>query len=117
MTKKSDNTINIATTNTPASPGMPLLNLSMTDKIYLAVARKNVDNLHYIYSLFCRENRPGNYNLMPEADIATFRDTTQADLYYNTLLQIQDYQSRGTGYRAILDFADIYIDDFRNKTR
>ena len=110
-------TVNVATTNTPAPHGMPLLNLSMTDKIYLAVARQYADNLHYIYTLFCRENRPNNYNMIPETAIAAFKDTTQADIYYNTVLQIKDFQSRGEAYRALSGFADIYIADFQKRTR
>lgn len=116
-TNKEQQTVNVATTNAPAPAGMPLLNLSMTDKIYLAVSRQNADNLHYIYTLFCRENRPNNYSMIPETAIAAFKDTAQADVYYNTVKQIQDFQSRSEAYRAILSFADIYIDDFKKRMR
>ncbi len=116
-TNKNKNTINVATTNAPAPSGMPLLNLSMTDKIYLAVSRQYADNLHYIYTLFCRENRPNNYNMIPETDIAAFKDAAQADIYYNTVLKIQDFQSRSDAYKALSGFADIYIADFQNRTR
>lgn len=109
--------VNVATTNAPAAAGMPLLNLSMTAKIYLAVARQYTDNLHYIYTLFCRENRPNNYNIVPETAIAAFKDATQADIYYNTVNQIKDFQSRGEAYRALSGFADIYIADFQKRMR
>ena len=114
---KNNKEINVATTNAPAISGMPLLNLSMTDKIYLAVSRKYVDSLHYIYSLFCRQDSFGKYCMTPESDIAAFKDKAQADLYYNTLLQIQDIQSRGETHKALSCFADFYIADFNKRTR
>ena len=119
MTKENTTAeqINVATTNSPATSGMPLLNLSMTDKIYLAVHRKHADNLHYIYSLFCRMNNYGKYNMIPESDIAAFKDAAQADLYFNTLSQIQDVQSRGETHRSLSGFAGTYIADFYKKVR
>ena len=116
-TNKETPTINVATTNMSAPSGMPLLNLSMTDKIYLAVSRQYADNLHYIYTLFCRENRPNNYNMIPETEIATFQDVTQADVYYNTVLKIKEFQSRGEVHKALSGFADISIADFQKRTR
>lgn len=116
-TNKENPTINVATTNKPAPSGMPLLNLSMTDKMYLAVSHQYADNLHYIYTLFCRENRPNNYNMIPETEIATFQDATQADVYYNTVLKIKEFQSRGEVHKALSGFADISIADFQKRTR
>lgn len=114
---KSEKTINIATDNQPAAPGMPLLNLSMSDKIYLAVSRQSKNNFHYIHSLVCHRVSGSNYNLIPDCEIATFKDNAQADVYYNTLLQIKDFQSRGLGYNDIRDFAKNYIDAFNQKSR
>lgn len=116
-TNKENPTINVATTNKPAPSCMPLLNLSMTDKMYLAVSRQYADNLHYIYTLFCRENRPNNYNMIPETEIATFQDATQADVYYNTVLKIKEFQSHDEVHKALSGFADISIADFQKRTR
>lgn len=117
MSKTEKEQINITTTNEPAASGMPLLNLSMTDKIYLAVSREFRDNLYYIYSLFCRKNNHGKYNIMPESDIAAFRDNSRADLYYNTLVQIKDVQSRGETHKSLSMLAQSQIADFNNKVR
>ena len=100
-------------------PGLPLLQLSMSDKIYLAVSKYTKDNLHYIYSLFCPRISPAQtqYSMVPDSEISVFKDADYADMYYQTLMQIKDFQSRGSGYEAISGFAKVYIDAFNKKSR
>ncbi len=119
MNKDKDKTINIATTNVPAGVGMPLLNLSMNDKIYLAVANGQKNNLHFVYSLFCRQDshNKSQYTLLPESEVAVFKDAAQAELYFGTLSQIKYVQSRDGTNDFIFSFADKYIQDFKKKTR
>ena len=110
-------TVNVATTNTPAAAGMPLLNISMADKFYLATARSNDETLHYVYTLFCRQRSSGTYNMIPETDIAAFSDQKSADIYYGTIRQIVEYNKRGNLFEAMMSFADIYIQDFEQRMR
>lgn len=110
-------TVNIATTNKPVAAGMPVLNLSMSDKLYLAVSRHSANSLHYVYSLFCAQDRPGTYNMRPETEIATFTDATAANIYYNTINEIIAYHTNGKAYEAIRTFTDAYVQDFNQRTR
>lgn len=69
------------------------LTLSMDDKIYLAVAYKQANGMGFIYMLICNRVNKSSYSLLPEAQILTFKNVAQAKIYYQTLLQIQEFQS------------------------
>lgn len=70
----------------------PDLTLSMDDKIYLAVAYKQSDGMGFIYMLICNRVDKSRYALFPEAQIMTFENAADAKIYYQTLLQIQEFQ-------------------------
>ena len=70
----------------------PDLTLSMDDKIYLAVAYKQSDGMGFIYMLICNRVDKSRYALFPETQIMTFKNATDAKIYYQTLLQIQEFQ-------------------------
>ena len=70
----------------------PDLILSMDDKVYLAVAYKQADGMGFIYALVCRKLDNARYNLFPEMEILTFKNTADAKVYYQTISQIQEFQ-------------------------
>lgn len=70
----------------------PDLILSMDDKVYLAVAYKQADGMGFIYALVCRKLDNARYNLSPEMEILTFKNTADAKVYYQTISQIQEFQ-------------------------
>lgn len=64
----------------------PNLTLKMDDKIYLAVAKKDLDKLAFVYTLAClKANKISNsYNIVPTPEIHTFKNKESAQLYYET---------------------------------
>lgn len=118
MNNEQESVVNVATSNKPADNGMPLLQLSMSDKLYLAISHKySQGGYHYVFSLFCREKNPGSYNLFPETGVATFKDLDQAELYRNTLLQVQKIQSKTVAFQKLQQMVASFVDSFNQQTR
>ena len=68
----------------------PVLTLNMDEKIYLAVAKRDLDKLAFVYTLAClKQNKNSNYyNAFPTQEIHTFKSETSANVYYETILQM-----------------------------
>ncbi len=114
---KETASVNVATANETAAPGMPLLSLSLNDKFYLATAHTSDETLHYVYSLFCRQRHSGTYEMMPETDIAAFSDAKAADIYHKTIQNAVAYNKRGRLFEAVQGFVGNYIEDFYMRVR
>ena len=91
----------LKTTQVPADEN-PFLRLSMNDKVYLEVAYKKADPLYFIYALFLPRDRNNSYVLEPQSEIITFQDANQANIYYQTLQQIKNYQAKEMKFIADL---------------
>lgn len=94
----------------------PKLQLSMQDKVYLAVAQSQADKLVFIHALVCRREFGGTYKLLPEEEIMTFTSRSDAGIYYQTLLQIQKVQQQST-VSALFDYNKEAIAKFNSCER
>ena len=86
--------------------GMPALKLNMMDRFYLAVAKKSVGNLVFVYTVGC-VGRNYQYDMNASTEIATFDDAKKADIYYQTILEVIDYEKKSQFsqmYEIMVDF-------------
>lgn len=89
---------------------MPMLTLNTTDKVYLALARKDVDKYNYVYALVLNNESKGrstkpSYPMVPVTEISTFATATQADIYFHAANRVMEYQKT-----MMKDFYDIVYD-------
>lgn len=90
----------------------PDLILSMDDKVYLAVAYKQADGMGFIYALVCRKLDNARYNLFPEMEILTFKNTADAKFYYQALCQIKEFQENQEVFKKLQQTSKQEIDKF-----
>ena len=71
----------------------PVFTLNMDEKIYLAVAKKDLDKLSFVYTLAClKQNKtPNSYNVFATQEIHTFKSKTYANVYYETISQAVEF--------------------------
>ena len=50
----------------------PILTLNMDEKIYLAVAKKDLDKLSFVYTLACLRDAANKYSVNATSEIHTF---------------------------------------------
>ena len=72
----------------------PTLTLSATDKIYLALVRKSIKNLTQVYTMVILRDSSGKYPFATHVQVATFKDASHADIYYNAVSGIMRAQSK-----------------------
>ncbi len=96
--------------------GMPRLILNDIDKVYLATAVKSVDKLTFIYTLVCRGEKR-QYDIVPCIEVAAFDNRRDANIFYRTVNQIMELQSKLNGLSIIREASQKYIDDFHRRTR
>lgn len=78
---------------------MPMLTLNTTDKVYLALARKDIDKYNYVYALVMNNDNLGlnanpSYPLVPITEISSFTTTKQADIYFHAANRVMEYQQK-----------------------
>lgn len=101
-------------TKTKKIKGGPDLTLSASDKMYLAIAFNQSDRLAFIHTLFCRRLEQGGvYNARTESEILTFKKTSDAKVYYETLQQIHQAQSTMGVYEGLSHFNKELIAQFK----
>ena len=87
----------------------PELTLNMTDKVYLALARRSADMYSYVYALVLKNaNKPGErptYPMMPETEVSVFTNPKKADIYYNAASQVMEIQKK-----TMKQFYDVVVD-------
>ena len=76
---------------------MPQLTLNTTDKVYLALLRKDVDKHNYVYALVLNNENIGlkvnpSYPLCPVTEISSFATAKQADIYFHAANRVMEYQ-------------------------
>lgn len=110
---KSDSTI-LNSPNRPAPIAMPVLSLSMTDKMYLALMYQEHNRLAFIYTLFCRQDLSGGYCAVADQEVLVFKRSSDAKVYYETLQQIQHHQSATKNYQGLVIYNQELIKQFNN---
>ena len=97
----------------------PNLTLKMDDKIYLAVAKKDMDKLAFVYTLAClKATKQSNmYNLIPTPEIHTFKNKESAQLYYETIDEIVNVNMNDETKQAMFSANDKMIEKFMENVR
>ena len=96
----------------------PDLTLSMDDKIYLAVAKQNTEKLAFVYTLACLRSNGGanSFNLFPTEEIHAFINKDSANLYYETIQQIIDFNINDKVRTQLFETNDEWIQRFLDNT-
>lgn len=105
------------TLNRPERTAAPRLVLNNTDRFYLAVVRKRSDRLTFVYTLACLNNGGNQYRMVPETEIATFDKPADADIYYNTVKELMNFQHSSDGGQMIADSMTAEIKLFNQRVR
>jgi hypothetical protein len=97
----------------------PNLTLKMDDKLYLAVAKKDVDKLAFVYTLAClKANKMANsYNLVPTPEIHTFKDKESAQIYYETIDEIVNVNTNDETKQFLFNSNEALIEKFMEHVR
>ena len=96
----------------------PVLTLSMDDKIYLAVAKKDLDKLSFVYTMFIAVDK---YNQIrpteTKREIHTFTNKDSAQIYHATISQIVDANINDKTKESFFKMHDDAIMNFDEYTR
>lgn len=95
----------------------PKLSLSATDKLYLAVSKKNSGKLTYVYTLGNMKASGNKWNLNPTITVNTFHKSKEADVFYKTLLAIMELQHKISGAQVMVNVYQNEIQNFKEHTR
>ena len=73
----------------------PKANLTMgcEDNLYLAVTRRSVNGLTYVYTLVSARDSLKRYPIIPETTVAVFKNPEKAEIYYQTIQELMRWQS------------------------
>ena len=91
----------------------PDLELGATDKLYLAVTRRSMGDLTFIYTLVSVRDKMGLYPMLPETQVATFKNSAQADIYHKTIIDIMCWQSKSHLQKIRRFFSDRAADFYK----
>lgn len=97
----------------------PNLTLNMDDKIYLAVVKRDLDKLSFVYTLAClKVNKMANsYNMIPSREIHTFKNKESAQLYHDTIEQIVDINASDETKQFLFNSNEKMIERFMENIR
>ena len=95
----------------------PKISLNSTDNLYLAVSKKSVGNLIYIYTLGNMKANHNQWNLNTTISITTFDKKSKAEAYYKTLVAMMELQHKNPGVQVIVDVFKEEIKKFKENTR
>lgn len=74
--------------------GIPAFSMNTTDKLFFALARRDVDALSYVYTLVVNKVDNG-YPIEMLTEISTFKNVQCANIYYETAKLIMEQQKTG----------------------
>ena len=102
-----------------ANSNRPNLTLKMDDKIYLAVAKKDLDKLAFVYTLAClKSSKQSNlYNMIPTPEIHAFKNKESAQLYYETIDEIVNVNANDETKQALFSSNEKMIERFMEYIR
>lgn len=97
----------------------PVLTLNMDEKVYLAVAKRDLDKLAFVYTLAClKQNKNSNsYNVFPTQEIHTFKSKTSANVYYETIAQMVELNDNDKTKKIFFETNETLIASFLEKTK
>lgn len=95
----------------------PSVILNSSDKIYLAVSKKNVGKLVYVYMLVCKSAGNQRYDLFPTTEIASFENKRQSEVFYKTVQEVMKLQRKMVGLQALHNAMADKIQEFNENTR
>ena len=98
----------------------PVLTMNTDDKLFFALARRDVDTKSYVYALVINNSNAGkdavpSYPAEMKTEISAFRTASRADLYYETAQLIKEQQQTGRLkqlYDMFKDFFQPQIQEF-----
>lgn len=93
------------------------ISLNSTDKLYLAVSKKSVGNLIYIYTLGNMKASSNQWNLNTTISVTAFDKNSKAEIYYKTLTAIMELQHKNPGVQIMLEAYKDEIKKFKENTR
>jgi len=101
------------------SANKPVLTLNMDDKIYLAVAKRDLDKLAFVYTLAClkSDKNANNYSTLATSEIHAFRNKTSADIYYKSISQLVEINEKDKTKKILFNMNDKLIESFMEKTK
>jgi len=110
----------------------PMLTLNTTDKLFFALARRDVDALSYVYALVINNSNKNSgaapsYPMNLETEISAFKTPERANVYYETAKLIMEHQKYGALSQVYDMFTGVFQDniatfnkmalDFKIKTK
>ncbi len=95
----------------------PKLMLNANDKLYLAVSKKNIGKLVYIYTLVNQKASGNRWDLFPTTEVATFDKKHKADIYYQTVNAIMNFQHELFGVQFMAKAFQDEILKFKEHTK
>lgn len=102
------------------TPGkVPAVKLNLMDRFYLAVSKRARNNLVFVYTLGCA-GQNFRYDMNATIDVAAFDNETMANIYYQTILELIDYEKESNfsqTYELMVAFNDGLMKNFSNNKR
>lgn len=96
----------------------PLLTLNMNEKIYLAVAKKDIDKLSFVYTLACLNSGvPDHYDVSATPEIHTFDGASAAKVFYKTVEQLVENNENDKNKEDFFKFNEKIIENFLENTK
>ena len=74
--------------------GIPAFTMNTTDKLFFALARRDVDTLSYVYALVVNKADNG-YPVEMQTEISAFKNAQRANIYYETAKLVMEQQKTG----------------------
>lgn len=97
--------------------GAPKLSLNSMDKLYLAISKKSIGNLTYVYTLGNMKATSNRWNLNTTISVTTFKKKSDAEVYYKTLNEIMKLQHKNLWVQIMVDVYKNEIEKFKENTR
>lgn len=95
----------------------PKWSLNSTDKLYLAVSKKTVGKLTYVYTLSNMKSAVNQWYLNTTISVTTFDKKREAYLFYKTITAIMELQHKNPGVQMMIDANKYEIIRFKENTR
>lgn len=96
--------------------GMPALRLNTMDRFYLAATKKAVGKLVFVYTLCCVWEK-SRYEMVATPEIAAFDDAKKAEIYYQTVLALIEYEKKFPVYEIMFDFNSGLLEHFNQNIK
>lgn len=93
--------------------GMPVFQLDLGKWLYLAVKKETVDKLVFVYALRC-PRQDTSYTALAEMHIATFDNSDNANIYYETICQAIEHTKTWPAYRGLLAYNQLFVESLSN---